>query len=299
MASTFDIADQAKTTSVVRLMRGVSLEATFPGRAELEATRHVLASGTPLYLSLPLSHRPVELGSVATQVRMAGFEPVPHIAARALASRDEAHDLLARLNGEAGVTRALVIAGDADEPAGPFVDALSLIESGLFECNGFTAISIAGYPDGHPRISNVALASALTKKVDAVYSHGLSAEIVSQFCFDGERIIAWLRQLRYLRVDVPVKLGVAGPASLRALLRYALKCGVRTAAKGTRNIPAVELLTESSPDHMLKTLSQITALRVGSVSVHVFSFGGLLKTARWAAAAAAGNVTADSLEAAL
>jgi len=299
MAGTFDIAAQAKTTGVVRLMRGVSLEATFPGRAELDATRQVLPSGTSLYLSLPLSHTPAELGNLATQVRMAGFEPVPHIAARALRSRDEAEDLLARLNGEAGVTRALVIAGDAEKPAGPFADALSLIESGLFECNGFTAIGIAGYPDGHPRIANVALASALTKKVDAIYSRGLSAEIVSQFCFDGERIIAWLRQLRYLRVDVPVKLGVAGPASLRALLRYALICGVRTAAKGTRNIPAVQLLTESSPDRMLTTLSQITALSIGSVSVHVFAFGGLLKTARWAAAAAAGNVTADSLEGAL
>jgi len=299
MAGTFDIADHAKTSSVVRLMRGVSLEATFPKRAELDATRQVLPSGTPLYLRLPLSRTAVELGSLAPQVRMAGFEPVPHIAARALRSRDEADDLLARLNGEAGVTRALVIAGDAEQPAGPFADALSLIESGLFECNGFTAIGIAGYPDGHPRIANVALASALTKKVDAIYSRGLSAEIISQFCFDGERSIAWLRQLRYLRVDVPVKLGVAGPASLRALLRYALTCGVRTLAKGTRNIPAVQLLTESSPDRMLTTLSQITALRITSVSVHVFSFGGLQKTARWAAAAAAGNVTADSLESAL
>jgi methylenetetrahydrofolate reductase (NADPH) len=299
MASAFDIVDPAKTPSVVRLMQGVSLEATFPRRAELDATRGILPPGTPLYLSLPLSHTPAELGSLATQVRMAGFEPVPHIAARALRSRDEAHDLLARLNGEAGVTRALVIAGDADQPAGPFADALSLIESDLFECNGFTAIGIAGYPDGHPRIANVALASALTKKLDAIYGRGLGADIVSQFCFDGERVIAWLRQLRYLRVDVPIKLGVAGPASVRALLHYALKCGVRTAAKGARNTAALQLLTESRPDRMLKTLSQITALSTGSVSVHVFSFGGLLKTARWVAAAAAGEVTADSLEGAL
>ena len=299
MASAFDIVDPAKTASVVRLMQGVSLEATFPRRAELDAARPILPPGTPLYLSLPLSHAPAELGSLATQVRMAGFEPVPHIAARALTSRDEAHDLLARLNGEAGVTRALVIAGDAHQPVGPFADALSLIESDLFECNGFTAIGIAGYPDGHPRIANGALASALTKKLDAIYSRGLSAEVVSQFCFDGERVIAWLRQLRYLRIDVPIKLGVAGPASLRALLRYALKCGVRTAAKGARNAPAVQLLTESRPDRMLKTLSQITALSTGSVSVQVFSFGGLLKTARWVAAAAAGEVAADSLEGAL
>jgi len=299
MDSASDIAHQAKTASVARLLRGVSLEATFPRRAELDAARQILPPGTQLYLSLPLSHTPAELGSLATQVRMAGFEPVPHIAARALTSRDDAHDLLARLNGEAGVNRALVIAGDADRPVGPFADALSLIESELFERNGFTAIGIAGYPDGHPRISNNVLANALAKKVDAIYSHGLSADIVSQFCFDGERMVAWLRELRYLRVDVPIKLGVVGPASLRTLLHYALKCGVRTAAKGARKTPAAQLLAESRADRMLKTLSQITALSTGSVTVHVFSFGGLLKTARWVATAAAGKVAADSLESAL
>jgi methylenetetrahydrofolate reductase (NADPH) len=293
-----DLADHAKPASVVRLLRGVSLEATFPRQAELDAARQILPPGTQLYLSLPSSHAPGELGRLAVEVRMAGFEPVPHIAARAFTSRDDARGLFARLNGEAGVTRALVIAGDAERPAGPFADALSLIESGLFECNGFTAIGIAGYPDGHPRISDALLANALAKKVDAIYSHGLSADIVSQFCFDGERMVAWLRQLRYLRVDVPVKLGVVGPVSLRTLLHYALKCGVRTAAKGARNTPAVQLLAESRPDRMLKTLSQITALNSGSVTVHVFSFGGLLKTARWLAAAAAGKVAAESLESA-
>lgn len=296
MASVFEFIEPPRTSSVVRLMRGASLEATFPRRAELDAARRILPPGAQLYLSLPSSHAPAELGSLAAQVRTAGFEPVPHIAARALRSRDEARDLLARLNGEADVTRALVVAGDAGRPAGPFADALSLIESELFESNGFTTIGIAGYPDGHPRISNIALASALTKKLDAIYGRGLAAEIVSQFCFDGERIIAWLRQLRYLRVDVPIKLGVAGPASLRALLRYALKCGVRTAAKSASNAPTVQLLTESRPERMLTTLAPITTLNTGSVSVHVFSFGGLPKTARWVAAAAAGEVAAKSLE---
>ena len=292
-----DIADRVKRASVVRLLRGVSVEATFPRHAELDAAREILPPGTQLYLSLPSSHTPAELGRLATQVRMAGFEPVPHIAARALTGREDAHDLLARLNGEAGVSRALVIAGDADRLAGPFADALSLIESELFERNGFAAIGIAGYPDGHPRISNVALANALAKKVDAIYSHGLAADIVTQFCFDGECMVAWLRQLRYLRVDVPIKLGVVGPASRRTLLHYALKCGVRTAANAARKPPAMQLIAGARADRMLTTLSQITALSTGNVTVHVFSFGGLLKTVRWVASA--GKVAADSLESAL
>jgi methylenetetrahydrofolate reductase (NADPH) len=298
MDSASDITDHTKAASVVRLLQGVSLEATFPRHAELDAARQILPPGTQLYLSLPSSHAPAELGRLAVEVRIAGFEPIPHIAARAFTSRDDAHDLFARLNREAGVTRALVIAGDADRPAGPFADALSLIESGLFEYNGFTAIGIAGYPDGHPRLSDALLANALAKKVDAIYSHGLSADIVSQFCFDGERMVAWLRQLRYLRVDVPIKLGMVGPVSPRTLLHYALKCGVRTTAKASGNTPAVQWVADSRPDRMLKTLSQITALSSGSVTIHVFSFGGLAKTARWVAAAASGKVAADSLESA-
>jgi methylenetetrahydrofolate reductase (NADPH) len=298
MDSASDITDDTKAGSVVRLLQGVSLEATFPRHAELDAARQILPPGTQLYLSLPSSHAPAELGRLAVEVRIAGFEPIPHIAARAFTSRDDAHDLFARLNREAGVTRALVIAGDADRPAGPFADALSLIESGLFEYNGFTAIGIAGYPDGHPRLSDALLANALAKKVDAIYSHGLSADIVSQFCFDGERMVAWLRQLRYLRVDVPIKLGMVGPVSPRTLLHYALKCGVRTTAKASGNTPAVQWVADSRPDRMLKTLSQITALSSGSVTIHVFSFGGLAKTARWVAAAASGKVAADSLESA-
>jgi methylenetetrahydrofolate reductase (NADPH) len=300
MDSVSDIADQAKmVASVARLMQGASIEATFPRRADLDAARQILSPGSQLYLSLPASHAPAELCRLVAEVRAVGLEPVPHIAARALKSRNDAQDLLARLNGEAGVTRALVIAGDAERPAGPFADAQALIESGLFERSGFISIGIAGYPDGHPQISNVALASALARKIDAIYSRGLSVDIVSQFCFDGDRIVAWLRQLRYLRVDVPIKIGVAGPASLRTLLRYALKCGVRTAIKGAKSAAALQLLRESAPDRMIRTLSQITALSTGSVTVHVFSFGGLVRTAQWVVAAAAGEIATNSLENAL
>jgi methylenetetrahydrofolate reductase (NADPH) len=300
MDSVSDIADQAKmVASVARLMQGASIESTFPRRADLDAARQILSTGTQLNLSLPASHEPAELCRLVAEVRAVGLEPVPHIAARALKSRNDAQDLLARLNGEAGVTRALVIAGDAERPAGPFADAQALIESGLFERSGFISIGIAGYPDGHPQISNVALASALARKIDAIYSRGLSVDIVSQFCFDGDRIVAWLRQLRYLRVDVPIKIGVAGPASLRTLLRYALKCGVRTAIKGAKSAAALQLLRESAPDRMIRTLSQITALSTGSVTVHVFSFGGLVRTAQWVVAAAAGEIATNSLENAL
>jgi len=298
MQTATELAHPVKTTAGLRrLMRGFSLEATFPSRAELELTRGILAPATPLYLSLPRGRSVSALCDVARDVRLAGFEPVPHIPARACGTRPELEQLLARLDGDAGVTRALVIAGDCDQ-AGPFADALALIETDLFERHRYAEIAIAAYPDGHPKISEGELTGALTKKLDAIYARGLSAHIVTQFCFDADRIVAWLRQLRYLRVDVPVKLGIAGPASAAALLRYALKCGVRASIRGMQRAGAARLVADSKPDALIGTLSRIDALSAGSVTVHLFSFGGLAATARWANAAAAGEIDLAPSEAA-
>lgn len=284
-------ADAARATAnIVRLMRGYSLEATFPTESDLAVAREVLAPQTRIYLSLPPGHAPTKLVGVAASVRRCGLEPVPHITARALAGRRDADALLARLAGEAGVRRALVVAGDAAQPAGPFPDALALITSDLFERHGFVEIGITAYPDGHPTIPVGQLGPALITKLDAIYVRGLSAHIITQFGFDAAPIVAWLRRLRYLRVDVPVRIGIAGPTSARSLLRYALRCGVRTSVRGFRSGAAAHLVGESRPDALLRALSAIATLRAGSVTMHAFSFGGLVNTARWAAAAAAGEV---------
>ena len=55
----------------------------------------------------------------ATALRRAGFNPVPHIAAREMPSREALDDFLARPRGEADVRRMLLIAGDVAAAQGP------------------------------------------------------------------------------------------------------------------------------------------------------------------------------------
>jgi methylenetetrahydrofolate reductase (NADPH) len=126
------------------LMRGYSLEATFPTPAELAAVRQILPADKAIYLSAPQGHAAAQLVAAAVDVRGAGFEPVPHIAAHNYESHDELAAVLDRLSREAKVRAALVIGGDRPRPAGSFADAQSVIESGLLEEAGIAEIGIAG-----------------------------------------------------------------------------------------------------------------------------------------------------------
>src|SRR5262249_32940439 len=147
-------------------------------------------------------------------IRHAGLEPVPHLAARTIASPGALDDLVSALASDAGVKRLLVIAGDRDTPAGPYRSALEVIETGLLPSRGVTEIGIAGYPDGHPRITAEALDRALAAKIEAAEQTGLGVNVVTQFAFAAAPILAFVRRLRNLGIDHPVRIGLAGPTSL-------------------------------------------------------------------------------------
>jgi methylenetetrahydrofolate reductase (NADPH) len=287
MSNALPRADHDSAVRIAGLMQGFSLEATLPSKAEVDALAGLVDQETLVYLSSPPNHPPSRLIDAARLVRAAGLVPVPHITARAFANQASFDAFVAQLN-DAGVTRALVIAGDLAQPAGPFPDALALIRAGVLERRGITEIGIAAYPDGHPKIADHVLAGVLTDKLDEAFMRGLTVHIVTQFCFDAEQILAWLRRIRYARVDVPVRIGIAGPATMRGLMRYALRCGVRASLKGLMNPRTTQLIGEVVPDVLVEALSDAKSLRnLEPLSVHVFSFGGLVHTARWARAAAA------------
>src|SRR5271168_870657 len=132
---------------IAAFMAGFSIEATRPSDADIAALA-ALGRGTHVYISAVPTRPSDEVLSAAIRLRAAGLDPVPHIAVRNFASANALDDFLARLNGEADVRRALVIAGDRTE-YGPFRRALDAIDSGVFRRRGFRALGVAGYPEGH------------------------------------------------------------------------------------------------------------------------------------------------------
>ena len=163
------------------------------------------------------SRPPEEQIAVARRLHARGFEPVPHLAARNFASAVALDDYLARMAEEAGVRRLLVIGGDRDTPAGGFHHAIEVIESGLPQSRGIREIGIAGYPEGHPRVAAAEIDRLLAAKIEAAAATGLAVHIVTQFAFSPAPILAYVARLRERGIEQPVRIGIAGPASVATL----------------------------------------------------------------------------------
>jgi methylenetetrahydrofolate reductase (NADPH) len=263
-----------------------SLEATRPSAVEIAALADIVPPATPIYFSAVPTITPQEIVAAAALLRRAGLEPVIHIAARRLASAAALRELLSGLRGQADVRRLLVIGGDVDAP-GTFADALAVIQKGRLREAGIEEIGIGAYPEGHQGISAARLESALDEKIAAATAQGLRVHIVSQFSFSPERILAWLRRIRAGGIGKPIKVGMAGPTSVPALLRYAKRCGVAASLRGLASGVASGLVGHVGPGRIIETLS--VAGDLGEVAPHYFSFGGTLETARYACEAAAGR----------
>ncbi|MFI4961919.1 MAG: hypothetical protein ACHP82_10770, partial [Hyphomicrobiales bacterium] len=181
------------------------------------------------------------------------------------------------------------------DTAGPFADALAVIQKGRLREAGIEEIGIGAYPEGHNRIAPGRLEVALDEKIATAAAHGLGVHIVSQFSFSPERILAWLQKLRACGITKPVKVGMAGPTSVPGLMRYAKRCGVNASLRGLMAGAAAGLLGNVGPDRIIEALCQAGDL--GDTAPHYFSFGGALETARYACStsrrAAAGRAMAQ------
>jgi len=268
-----------------------TLEATRPSAADIAALA-VLERGTRIYLSA-VPNRPAEESvAAAVRVRAAGMDPVPHVAVRNFPSHAAVDDFLARLNGEAAVDKVLVIAGDRAE-SGPLRSAHDVIATGALQRRGIRTIGIAGYPHGHPAIGDEALTRALADKIAAAEAGGLAVEIVTQFCFEAGPILDFIAKVRSSGFGHPVRIGLAGPTSFTALMRYAARCGVRTSAQAMARRSGLmrQMFAMSTPDDIVRSLAQAAP---AAVALHYFSFGGIPAAARWARAVADGRFALDA-----
>jgi methylenetetrahydrofolate reductase (NADPH) len=285
------------TQTIADFVQGFSIEATRPTAAEIDVLAALVPRGTRVYVSAVPTRPPQEVLDSAIRLRAAGFSPVPHVAARMFATTATLDEFLAGLSSKANVERLLIIAGDRDRPAGDLRSSLEVIDGGLLQQRGIREIGIAGYPEGHPRISQHDLDRALMDKIAAAEATGTKVHIVTQFCFDAAAILQWIRRLRDFGLEHPVQVGLAGPTSLPALLRYARRCGVRASIEGLARQSGLvrQLFAMTAPDALVQALAQARSDHsLGLVKPHFFAFGGIAATARWASAVAEGHIMLDA-----
>jgi methylenetetrahydrofolate reductase (NADPH) len=218
-------------------------------------------------------------------LKAAGLDPVPHVSARRVLDRGEFRHFLRRAVDEHGVHRVLVIGGDEPVAKGPFNDSLAVIESGILAECGVREIGVSGYPEGHPKIPPALLEESLNRKIKLAAEQQLGLYVVTQFAFSPARMVEFCSRLARSAPQVGIYMGVAGPTDPVALARYAQRCGVSVSLRALRNLGVgiAKLVTHTDPREHVIALARYARSREPSnlVGLHLYSFGGGVRTAQW------------------
>ena len=277
-------ADQG---ALAAFLQGFSIE-VMPRTAEKIADfRPLLPAGTRVYIA-HIDGTPIaDMVATAARLRAEGFEPMPHFPARIIADRATLTDWIARYRAEAGVRQALLLAGGVAQPVGDFHSSMQLIETGLFA--GFERLHVAGHPEGNrdidPDGSDRNVMEALRWKQAFAERTDAQVALATQFCFEAGPVIAWVERLAAEGISIPVHIGVAGPAKLQTMLKFAIACGVgpslRVLQKRAKDV--TKLLLPFEPDGFLSDLARHKAQNpaFGIEAVHFFPLGGIGATTDW------------------
>ena len=272
------------------LLEGYSIEVMPRTAAKVEDFRELLPAGTRVCIA-HIEGTPIE-EMVATARRLAeeGYAPMPHFPARIIRDKAMLADWIARYQGEAGVTQALLLAGGVAQPHGDFHSSMQLLETGLFGKAGFTRLHVAGHPEGNrdidPDGSDRNVMEALRWKQKFSDSTDARMALATQFCFEAKPVIAWADRLRAEGIELPIHIGVAGPARLQTLVKFAVACGVgpsiRVLQKRARDV--TKLVLPFEPTGFLAELGAHKAANPGFniERVHFFPLGGIRTNAQWA-----------------
>lgn len=258
-------------------------EVTPKAASKIENFEDYVPSGTLIYIA-HIEGTPIdEMVATAKKINDQGFFPMPHFPARIIKDKKVLNDWISRYKNEANVSNALLIAGGANKPYGEYDSSIQLIESELFDKANFSNLHIAGHPEGSLDIDP----DGSTKNVDHAlswkneYSKRTDAKmaITTQFSFDADAVISWANSVKASGVDIPIHIGIAGPAKLQTLLRYSLECGVGASIKiiQKRAKDLTKLLLPYKPTTIISQLAEYKDKNpdFNIEKVHFFPLGGV------------------------
>ena len=279
----------AGTAVIEAFLDGYSIE-VMPRTAEkIQDFRALLPAGTRVYIA-HIEGTAIE-GMVATAKRLNadGFPVMPHFPARIITDKATLADWIARYQGEADVKQALLLAGGVTTPHGDYDSSMQLLDTALFDKAGFTHLHVAGHPEGNRDID----ADGTTKNVDEAlaWKQGFSEQtdakmaIATQFAFEAAPIIKWADSLVEAGITLPVHIGIAGPAKLQTMIKFAIACGVGPSLKvlQKRAMDVSKLLLPYEPTQIIADLATHKAANpdFNITKTHIFPLGGIKTSATW------------------
>jgi len=227
----------------------------------LKTDLNTLPKVEDVYITLLGGDKYKDVVNKAKELVSLGKNPVPHFPARSIKNKNELKEYVTMCK-DFGVKQVLVIGGSA-QPIGDFHSSLQLFETGLFE--GFK-IGIAGHPEGSPDISDKDLEKAMIDK------RPYADYIVTQWLMETSPIIDFIS-----KQTLPVHVGIAGPAKITSLLKFASIVGAKNSLSFLKSNAgkAVDLIKPRKPDGMIEKIKSV------SQNFHIYTFGGLTDTNKW------------------
>ncbi|KIC49254.1 methylenetetrahydrofolate reductase [Tateyamaria sp. ANG-S1] len=275
---------------VEAFLQGYSIEVMPRTAQKVEDFRAILPAGTRVYIAHIEGTPIADMVATAKRLTAEGFPVMPHFPARIIKDQATLEDWIARYQGEAGVNQALLLAGGVDQPHGDFHSSMQLMESGAFDRAGFKRLHVAGHPEGNKDID----ADGSMKNVDEAlqwkqkFSDRTDAEmaIATQFAFEAGPIIQWADALKRAGIDLPIHIGIAGPAKLQTMIKFAIACGVGPSLRvlQRRAKDVTKLLVPFEPTDVISELAAHKAAHpdFNITQVHFFPLGGIKTNANWA-----------------
>jgi methylenetetrahydrofolate reductase (NADPH) len=241
------------------------MEARFEVLPTRDIDEHAAQLPQPARLTVTCSpvHGPDRAVEVAARLRELGHAVTVHVAARMV--RDRAH-LDSLLDGEAD--DLFVIGGDADEPVGEYASAGELLPLIAEHPRRPRRIGIAGYPEGHPLISDAELEATLREKAQ------LADYVVTQMCFDPDAVRGWVER----HGELPVFVGMPGKVARRQLLKMSARIGVGPSMRYLRKQRGLRRLLSrrSTTDRLYEALAPLDV-----AGFQFFTFNELVETWEW------------------
>ena len=278
-----------KNDKLTNFLKGFSLEVTPRAAAKIENFSELIPKGTLVYIA-HIEGTPIEeMVETAKKINDQGYSPMPHFPARIIKNEQVLQDWISQYKNEANVENALLIAGGSNKPYGDFDSSVQLIESELFDVAGFKNLHIAGHPEGNKDIDNDGTTSnidkALSWKNEFSKRTDATMAITTQFCFDSETVINWANNIKNNGIDLPIHIGIAGPAKLQTLLKYSLECGVGASIKilQKRAMDLTKLLLPYKPTQILSELAEYKFDNpdFNVEKVHFFPLGGIKQVSKF------------------
>ena len=267
---------------VAQLARDASIELNVQDLTDLDASRSFLSAGKRMYISHLPKQRWDETVAACAKVSDAGFDPIPHIPVRLLENEvvlDRLLDGVVR----SGVKEVLLIAGDYARAFGPYSQVSDVLRGDKLKQHGLARVSFAGHPEGHPLIGPAEIRRAQLEK--AALAASLDTTFVTQFFFEAGPFLNWASDMRAQGIRrARLIAGLAGPAAIGSLLKFAKRCGVGPSIRALVGKPGSfgKLLGQHGPESVMHELGAAYERDSATFNgLHFFCFGGYLQTCEW------------------